>query len=86
MPGRIELAGPNRELPPAALASLQVNGGIAAQNDCSGIQLDGDAGHLEESTARRFKAGHQSDRKSVHFICLYVWLEKYFSRGDYKKR
>jgi len=20
------------------------------------------------------------------FICLYVWLEKYFSRGDYKKR
>ena len=19
------------------------------------------------------------------FICLYVWLEKYFSRGDYKK-
>ena len=20
------------------------------------------------------------------FICFYVWLEKYFSRGDYKKR
>ena len=20
------------------------------------------------------------------FICMYVWLEKYFSRGDYKKR
>ena len=20
------------------------------------------------------------------FICLYVWLEKYFSRGDYKKK
>jgi hypothetical protein len=20
------------------------------------------------------------------FICLYVWLEKYFSRGDYKKQ
>ena len=20
------------------------------------------------------------------FICLYVWLEKYFSRGDYRKR
>jgi len=20
------------------------------------------------------------------FICLYVWLEKYFSRGDYLKR
>jgi len=20
------------------------------------------------------------------FICAYVWLEKYFSRGDYKKR
>ena len=20
------------------------------------------------------------------FICLYLWLEKYFSRGDYKKR
>jgi dolichol-phosphate mannosyltransferase len=19
------------------------------------------------------------------FICLYVWLEKYFSRGDYRK-
>jgi dolichol-phosphate mannosyltransferase len=19
------------------------------------------------------------------FICLYLWLEKYFSRGDYKK-
>ncbi|MEM7586943.1 MAG: glycosyltransferase family 2 protein, partial [Acidobacteriota bacterium] len=19
------------------------------------------------------------------FICLYVWLEKYFSRGDYQK-
>jgi len=19
------------------------------------------------------------------FICFYVWLEKYFSRGDYKK-
>jgi dolichol-phosphate mannosyltransferase len=19
------------------------------------------------------------------FICLYIWLEKYFSRGDYKK-
>jgi dolichol-phosphate mannosyltransferase len=20
------------------------------------------------------------------FICLYIWLEKYFSRGDYKKQ
>jgi hypothetical protein len=20
------------------------------------------------------------------FICLYIWLEKYFSRGDYKKK
>jgi hypothetical protein len=20
------------------------------------------------------------------FICLYVWLEKYFSRGDYRKK
>ena len=20
------------------------------------------------------------------FICLYIWLEKYFSRGDYRKR
>jgi dolichol-phosphate mannosyltransferase len=20
------------------------------------------------------------------FICAYIWLEKYFSRGDYKKR
>jgi hypothetical protein len=20
------------------------------------------------------------------FICMYVWLEKYFSRGDYRKR
>ena len=20
------------------------------------------------------------------FICAYVWLEKYFSRGDYRKR
>jgi dolichol-phosphate mannosyltransferase len=20
------------------------------------------------------------------FICMYVWLEKYFSRGDYHKR
>jgi dolichol-phosphate mannosyltransferase len=19
------------------------------------------------------------------FICMYIWLEKYFSRGDYKK-
>jgi dolichol-phosphate mannosyltransferase len=19
------------------------------------------------------------------FICMYVWLEKYFSRGDYRK-
>jgi len=19
------------------------------------------------------------------FICLYIWLEKYFSRGDYRK-
>jgi dolichol-phosphate mannosyltransferase len=20
------------------------------------------------------------------FICLYIWLEKYFSRGDYRKK
>jgi len=20
------------------------------------------------------------------FICMYVWLEKYFSRGDYRRR
>jgi dolichol-phosphate mannosyltransferase len=20
------------------------------------------------------------------FICMYMWLEKYFSRGDYKRR
>jgi dolichol-phosphate mannosyltransferase len=38
---------------------------------------------------RRFgapKLKFKEMRSRYFFICLYVWLEKYFRRGDYKKR
>lgn len=36
------------------------------------------------SGGSKFKIKEMGSR--YFFICLYVWLEKYFSRGDYKKR
>jgi hypothetical protein len=27
----------------------------------------------------------QGNGQQLSFICLYVWLEKYFSRGDYRR-
>jgi hypothetical protein len=40
---------------------------------------------LAQPPHRNAQAENKGNGKPLSFICFYVWLEKYFSRGDYRK-
>jgi hypothetical protein len=41
--------------------------------------------HLAESPHWNCKLKIKEMGSRYLFVCLYVWLEKYFTRGDYRK-
>ena len=50
-----------------------------------GYYLDGDSDHLAQPPHGEAKLKIKEMGSRYLFICLYVWLEKYFSRGDYRR-
>jgi len=48
--------------------------------------LDDGADHVAQPEDRRFEVKIKEMGSRYLFICLYVWLEKYFSRGDYRRQ
>jgi hypothetical protein len=63
-------------------AAFQPDGGNTAQGHCARLFLDGGSDHLAQPALRRGETENQGNGQPLFFICAYVWLEKYFSRGD----
>ena len=76
----------SRRLPPVSLAAFQSDRRAAAEDHRPRLHLDGHSHHLAQPPHRRRQA--EDARKWAAAICssaCYCWLEKYFSRGDYRK-
>lgn len=67
------------------LAPLQHHRRAATQGDRPRLHLDGDPDHLAKPPHRDRQAQDPRDGQPLFFIVAYVWLEKYFSRGDYRR-
>jgi hypothetical protein len=50
-----------------------------------GLFLDSYSDNLAKSKSGASELKIKEMGSRYLFICLYVWLEKYFSRGDYRK-
>ena len=59
---------------------------IAAEGDRARVFVDGDADHLAQSAHGRRQAQDQGDGQPLFLHLPVLWLEKYFSRGDYWKK
>ena len=78
----------HRRLPPVPLAALQPHRRVAAEDHRARVYLDGDSDHLAQPAqpaTAKLKIKEMGSR--YLFIVVYMfWLEKYFSRGDYRRR
>ena len=66
-------------------AAFQPHGRTAAEGDRARLLVDRHTGHLAQPSHRVAKVKIKEMGARYLFIVLYVWLEKYFSRGDFRK-
>jgi len=76
--------GKYRGMSAAHFSPFQYHSRAAAQGDRARLFLDRDSNYLAQPPHRGPKLKIKEMGSRYLFICLYVWLEKYFSRGDYK--
>jgi hypothetical protein len=69
-----------------AFGTLQLCGRTASQDHNSRLLLDRDPDHLAQPQDRCGQAEDPEVGSRYLFICLYLWLEKHLSRGDYKRK
>jgi hypothetical protein len=75
----------HRGHPPHPLAAFQHHRRTPAESRHSRLQLHHDPLHLAQPPHRHAKLKIKEMGSRYLFLCLYVWLEKYFSRGDYMR-
>jgi dolichol-phosphate mannosyltransferase len=71
----------DRRLPAVSFSALQTDGRNTTEGNCARLHMDG-ANQLDEPEAWRRQIENEGNGLPQFFICAYVWLEKYFSRGD----
>jgi hypothetical protein len=67
------------------IAALQPNRRVATEGYCPGLFIHGYSNYVAESSDGDAKLKIREMGSRYFFIVAYVWLEKYFSRGDYRR-